>query len=263
MARRNWERNELLLALNLYCKLQFGQYHAGNPQIVQLAHFINRTPGAVAMKLVNFASFDPFHQQRGITGLQNTSKADREIWDEFYNNWTALGIESELAYLKLAQSGVSEEESVVVDPLIANALSKAAAQGTEIERRVKTRIGQSFFRTVILTSYNQQCCVCALPVPEMLIASHIVPWRDAKNQRLNPHNGLCLCALHDSGFDRGFVTVGEDYEFIVGERLNSYLPDVAIETYFIAHRGKQIQLPDKFVPDQEFLSTHREKYFIG
>src|SRR5690606_22149834 len=35
MARRNWQRHELLLALNLYCKLPFGQYHGRNPEIMR------------------------------------------------------------------------------------------------------------------------------------------------------------------------------------------------------------------------------------
>lgn len=73
MIRKNWQRDELLLALNLYCKLPFGQYHNRNPEIIQLAGFVNRSPDAVAMKLSNFASFDPYHQARGIKGLANAS----------------------------------------------------------------------------------------------------------------------------------------------------------------------------------------------
>lgn len=258
MGRRNWQRHELLLALNLYCKLPFGQYHGRNPEIVRLATVIDRTPNAVAMKLSNFASLDPYHQQRGISGLSNTSQADRAIWDEFQQNWTALAIESELAYLELVSSDREEniteawEEPNLVD-----------VEVTEAERQVTVRVGQSFFRRVILTSYHQQCCVCGMPVPDMLIASHIIPWRDAKQHRLNPHNGLCLCALHDRGFDRGFVTVGEDYEVIVGNELQLYLPNQAVDNHFKSYHGKLIQLPDKFIPQQELLAVHRENYFRG
>ena len=78
---------------------------------------------------------------------------------------------------------------------------------------------------------------------DFLIASHIIPWHDAKQHRLNPHNGLCLCALHDRGFDRGFMTVGEDYELIVGNELRQYLPNQAVELHFQSHHGQSIQLP--------------------
>lgn len=258
MARRNWQRHELLLALNLYCKLPFGQYHGRNPDIMRLASVIDRTPNAVPMKMSNFASLDPFHQQRGISGLINVGKADREIWDEFHQNWTMLAIESELAYLEMT----TDDTSLITDTLIAS-YDESAEQATETERQIKVRVGQSFFRRVILTSYHQQCCICGLPVPEMLIASHIVPWRDANHHRLNPHNGLCLCALHDRGFDRGFVTVDDDYELIVGDELRQYLPNDAVETYFKSYHGKPIQLPDKFIPQQELLAVHRENYFKG
>ena len=253
MSRRNWDRNELLLALNLYCKLPFGQYHGRNPEIVRLAEFINRTPNAVAMKLSNFASLDPYHKQRGVSGLANISKADLAIWEEFHNDWTALAIESEQIYLDMVSTNTAD--------IYLSAIT--SQQNTEAISRVKVRIGQSFFRTVILASYRQRCCVCGLPVPDMLVASHIVPWRDAERQRLNPYNGLCLCALHDRGFDRGFMTISTDYTIIISSGFDQYLPNNAIEMHFEAYRGQQIQLPDKFIPDQQLLAIHRENYFKG
>jgi putative restriction endonuclease len=69
MAYNLWTREELILALNLYLQLLFGKLHSKTPEIVHLADVIGRTPGSVAMRLNNFASVDPYHQQRGITGL--------------------------------------------------------------------------------------------------------------------------------------------------------------------------------------------------
>ncbi len=77
--QRLWSREELILAVNLYCKLPFGKLHQGNPEIVKLAELIDRTPGSVAYKLVNFASLDPSLQERGIKGASNSSKLDREV----------------------------------------------------------------------------------------------------------------------------------------------------------------------------------------
>lgn len=256
MSRRNWQRNELLLALNLYCKLPFGRYHGRNPEIIRLAEFINRTPDAVAMKLSNFASLDPYHQQRGVAGLANTSKADLAVWEEFHSNWTSLATESEQIYLGMTSANIADTSTMELSAITGN-------EDTEATRQIKVRIGQSFFRTVILTSYHQRCCICGLPVPDMLIASHIVPWRDAEKQRLNPHNGLCLCALHDRGFDRGFMTISADYTIIIGSGFDQYLPNEAIQIHFAAYHGQEIQLPDKFIPDQNLLSIHRENYFKG
>ena len=66
---RPWSRDELVVAMNLYCKLPFGQLHERNPVIIKLAEQIGRTSGSVAMKLCNFASLDPVQQARGIKGL--------------------------------------------------------------------------------------------------------------------------------------------------------------------------------------------------
>ena len=76
-------------------KLPFGKMHSRNPKIIKLAKLIGRTPGSVAFKLVNFASLDPSLSARGIKGARNSSKLDRVIWDEFYNNWEQLAFESE------------------------------------------------------------------------------------------------------------------------------------------------------------------------
>lgn len=66
--QRLWTREELILAINLYCKIPFGKLHRNNPDIIKLAKLIDRTPNTVSYKLVNFASFDPSLEARGIKG---------------------------------------------------------------------------------------------------------------------------------------------------------------------------------------------------
>ena len=78
--QRLWTRNELLLAINLYCKLTFGQLHKGNPAIIELAGLVGRTPSSVTLKLVNFASLDPSLDR---AGMSNASHLDRQVWQEF------------------------------------------------------------------------------------------------------------------------------------------------------------------------------------
>jgi len=68
--RKRWTREELLVALNLYHKLTFGQLHFRNPAIIALAEKLGRSAGSLAMKLNNFASLDPVQQLRGIKGFE-------------------------------------------------------------------------------------------------------------------------------------------------------------------------------------------------
>jgi putative restriction endonuclease len=90
--RKPWTRDELILAINLYCKIPFGKIHIHNPQIIKLAEYLDRTPGSVSYKLANFASIDPSLDRKGAS---NVSKLDREIWGEFFNDWEKMAFESE------------------------------------------------------------------------------------------------------------------------------------------------------------------------
>ena len=114
---RSWTHEELLIVCNLYFTLPFGQMHARNPIVVRLARALNRTPGSVAMKLVNFASLDPVHQARGVLGLRGVSRADRETWEEFRKNWSATAYESEKQLRNLlspATPASKEEERALI-----------------------------------------------------------------------------------------------------------------------------------------------------
>ena len=54
------------------------------------------------------------------------------------------------------------------------------------------------------------CALTGLAIPEMLIASHIKPWRESSNEeRLDPMNGLLLAAHADKLFDRFLMSFEE------------------------------------------------------
>lgn len=54
-----WSREETILALDLYLKINFSKIGKDNVEIIRLANLIGRTPSSVAMKICNIASFDP------------------------------------------------------------------------------------------------------------------------------------------------------------------------------------------------------------
>ena len=88
MAYRSiWTREELLVAFALYCRLPFGRLHSKNPEIVEVAAAIGRTPSALAMKLTNIASLDPAIISTGRSGLSGASANDREMWNEMQRDW--------------------------------------------------------------------------------------------------------------------------------------------------------------------------------
>ncbi len=276
MPRRNWTRHELIAAFNLYCKLRFGQCHARNPQIIDLAGVIARTPDAVAMKLCNFASFDPAHKRRGVKGFGNASRADKDIWDEFNSDWNRLAVESERAFQELLGEKTGEltddfsgDWAAVlgaVDERVDSAKPKptppkAPIGPTETQRLVDVRLGQSFFRSTILASFGGVCCICGLKCRPLLIASHIVPWAARPELRLDPRNGLCLCAMHDKAFDRGLIGVDDDSRIVISGLLGEHAANGVIVAMFTDFRNKPIQLPEKFMPAAEHFEYHRANVF--
>ena len=254
MKHLNWTREELILAFNLYCKIPFGTMHSKNPKVIELSNIIGRSPNAVALKLSNFASFDPHLKSRGIKGMRNAGKKDEEIWHEFTNNWDDLIYESEklLAKLKNIDMGAVVDEQNSETNLI----------GEDRNRTVKTRINQSFFRQMILNNYKCRCAICNLNIQELLIAGHIVPWSLEKKERLNPQNGICLCSLHDKAFDRGLIGIDTDYKVVISEKLSHMEKERYFEGYFGNFENKQINLPEKFLPLFEFLNFHLDNIFI-
>ena len=86
MARRNWTREETILAMDLYTRIPFSQIGKNNQEIIQLSHIINRTPDALALKMANLAHYDSELQARKVSGMSHTSKLDKIIYDEYSNN---------------------------------------------------------------------------------------------------------------------------------------------------------------------------------
>ena len=257
MSSDRWTKTQLKLAFHLYCQLPFGKLYSKNPEIIELSKLIGRTPSAVAMKLVNFASLDPAITSTGRSGLGNASALDREVWGEFHADWESLALECQQLRDQLGNAGeipdADAEDSLLVPD-----------DFTGETRRVVTeqRIKQHFFRRAVLSSYRGRCCMSGLSEPRLLIASHIVPWSKDKANRLNPSNGLCLSALHDKAFDKGMLTLDDDFRVVLAPRIvRSDEPFIRDVLQPLA--GKQIGLPERFVPDRSFLATHRELVFVA
>lgn len=83
MAQRLWSREEYILALDLYFRIPFGQFHKNTPDVQKLAELINRTSSSVAMRLCNYVSCDPAMKAAGIEGLTAGVKTCMPYWIEF------------------------------------------------------------------------------------------------------------------------------------------------------------------------------------
>lgn len=247
--RMAWSRDHLVVVCGLYFTLPFGQMHSRNPRIIELARQLGRTPSSVAMKLTNFASLDSAHKARGVKGLAGHSRLDEEVWQEFANDWRKMTVLSEekLQSLNLGEAPSSEQVT-------------ARDAVTEIMATRRMRTMQAFFRKLVLAAYDTRCCLTANPVPDLLVASHILPWSEFPSERLNPRNGLCLAAHFDRAFDRGLISFDEKLRLLVSRELKRHTANSSLRGEFISREGQPLTCPARFPPNPDFIAQHRARF---
>lgn len=252
--RKPWTRNELVLALDLYCRIPFHKVRSGHAAVVALSKKLGRTPASVSMKIGNFGAFDETLMRRNISGLTNTSQMDEEIWKEFANDWSKLAVEA--ALLENATDHIHDESIDGAD------LAEFTPPSSESEKLIvtKQRLHQSFFRAAVLSSYDTCCCVTGLSIPECLIASHIIPWRINAGLRADPRNGLCLAAHIDRLFDCGLISVDENWHLLVSPFVHQHANEANHQLIRFLE-GRPIQLPHRFKPHDEAMEYHRHYIF--
>lgn len=250
-----WSRDETILAYELYCRTPFSKISSKNPDIIDLAKLLGRTPGSVGLKMHNLAHYDPELQKRNVTAMAHGSKLDGEVFAEFSNDWSGLSYQAQIIRARMQNKDITE--IVELDDI------KEIPSGSYRDQMIRIRIGQYFFRKSVLNSYGNRCCVTGLKYPELLVASHIKPWNvsNERTERTNPCNGLCLNSFHDKAFDRGIITIDKNYRIIVSDKIRKAEMDNETREWFLGYDRRQIMLPDKFLPGREFIEYHNDVIF--
>lgn len=249
-AVNHWPREQLLVAFTLYSQIPFGKLHSKNPDIIHYAGLIGRTPSALAMKLVNIASLDPFIIDSGRSGLKGASSADRALWLEM--NQDAEQFEQRCRQVMASLETPRQARDSDINDF----------SGKERTTIIHARIGQQLFRKRVLSAYEYRCCITELEEPSLLVASHIRPWSHAVEHRLHPSNGLCLSSLHDRAFDQGLITFNEHLEMVLSPRIKMLKSSISKEN-FAKYEGRMLRIPVDFPPDAEQLAYHRQNIFLG
>ena len=253
--RNLWTKEELILAFNLYLKIPFGKMHSSNKDIIHLANLIGRTPNSIALRLVNFASVDPVLKARGIKGMDGGTKIVKPIWDEFFHN------QEELVFL--SEKILAEKENTSIEYKYQDLLIDLKdLKGETVVREVNTRVNQCVFRQMVLSNYTTKCAITGIDLPELLLASHIIPWSKNKEHRLNPENGICLSALYDKAYDKGIIGINQNYEIILSTSLKKKKETLFFKNHFAPIENLKISEPLKYLPRKEFLEYHLDTIFL-
>ena len=124
----------------------------------------------------------------------------------------------------------------------------------------RRRLGQGTFKICVMDAYERACAVTGEHSLPVLEAAHIQAYSQAGPHEIS--NGIALRVDIHRLFDRGYVTIDEDYRFVVSNRLKEDFDNGA--EYYKRH-GQQIRLPGAAVlrPADERLAWHRERVFVG
>lgn len=250
-----WSRDEMILVFNLYLKLPYGKMDHRTPEVKKLAKLMGRTDNTIAMRLNNFAACDPKLVERGIKALGDQKKRCQPYWDEFFENQEKLVYESERI--------LSEYEDTTLDSKYQEVLKDIPQdlKGEVRIREVKTRVNQSFFREMVLANYDGKCALTGIDINTLLVASHIIPWSENENERLNPENGICLSALFDKAFDKCLISFLDDGSVLFSKRLKENVGKEYFYNYFLPIESRKLSAANKYKPSPLFLEWHRDMVF--
>ena len=254
-----WTREETLTAFVLYMHLPRGLFHARNKDIIALATAMGRKPSSVARKLSNIEHYDPNRPQE-VVGSANGSHWERDLWDEMSKKGDSLVKEAVGLYQSVMRPVVSVDYQGSRD-------MADIVEGRDIDVQSTKRLNQDYFRKSLLDLYGGRCCVTGLNVEQLLVASHIKPWRDADplTEPVNVENGLLLHSLHDAAFDRGLITLDSDYRLIMSRQLEKRINAEDNEglNWLWSTRGRRIHLPKTHRPSMDCITYHQDVVFLG
>ena len=123
-------------------------------------------------------------------------------------------------------------------------------------------IRNSVFKKEIPKIYNHTCCMSGLKVQinnghALIEACHIKPFAQAHDDTIG--NGIALCPNLHTAFDKGLITINNDYRIIVSSMF------IENDSHYSIKRldNKKIILPqnNRFHPRKEVLEWHRDMVF--
>ena len=205
--------------------------------------------------------FQEYLHPSDIDNFEWTWKKRGETWMYFFNQYGMNKIPKEdfINLIRYSEGDIDEDGyDAEAATSAAQSMQKEDYSVDDKEATTKIRAKQQAFSNKVKTNYGNKCAICSLSTRQFLIGSHIIPWKDRKDIRLDPANGICLCSLHDKAFDNGFITVDNNYKLLVSNRIKA---DQVLFKQLTIHISIKIHVPKTNPPDKVFLKYHRDNIF--
>ena len=268
--RRNWSREETMMAFALYIVLEPRECDDNGLDVQRLASFLHRTPDSVALKIWNIAAHDVNRKAQSKAGMKHGSKLDSQVWQWYAENPDAFMAEClDLLQHALLQANkrhfhpapLASDRYSPLETATRLLLDRHNPEGDERKATTIQRINQSYFRNSLLLNYQCTCCITGMQIPSMLIASHIKPWKaSTPTEKTAASNGLLLNAFHDRAFDQGLISIDDGYRIMVNHDKVRHSP--INDQWLYAFEDQRIMLPSISRPSHEFIEYHHKHIFL-
>ena len=192
---------------------------------------------------------------RGVVGLQGGSEKCRSYWEQFSEDKEGLIFECERILAQYEHTSIERKYRSILQDIPDNLVGKTR------EQIVQVRVNQSVFRQIVLANYDFKCALSGIDIPELLVASHVIPWSYNEEERMNPKNGICLSSLYDKAFDQGLISFDSSFKVLFSERLSSNVGKEYFDKYFSPIQNKSLAETKKYAINPTFLEWHRDCIF--
>ena len=181
----------------------------------------------------------------------------RRLLLERYFPGTAYLLEHKKSYSDELKTEILYEPGINYARKIIPHFERLTQQELEEEVIVRSHI----FKRAVLEQYAGQCAISRLSVDvphavSMVDACHIIPFVESYDDTIT--NGIALSPTFHRAFDRGLITISDNYTVLLHPKVKDLSPAKEIERFI----NQEIKLPldSRFYPNQEKLKSHRTRF---
>lgn len=198
--------------------------------------------------------FDDPILQSDLEDFEWTFKKRGNTWEHFFQQYGMNEI-NQTDFIALLKMGLENQSYVLNVPFVEDNLNYRVE-----DKRANVKIrgkDQRDFSLQVKLNYQYRCAISGITSKEFLIASHIIPWALDWDNRKNPFNSICLSSLLDAAFDKGYITIDQQYRVVISNKAKE---DKALFNYLKQYEGKKLEVPKQYLPKQDFLEWHRNRF---
>jgi len=192
--------------------------------------------------------------QSDLEDFEWTFKKRGNTWEHFFQQYGMNEI-NQTDFIALLKIGLKNQ----LDALDMSSVEEDIDYRVE-DKRANVKIrgkDQRDFSLQVKLNYQYRCAISGITSKEFLIASHIIPWAVDWDNRKNPFNGICLSSLLDAAFDKGYITIDQYYRVVISDKVKE---DKVLFEYLKQYEGKKLEVPKQYLPKQDFLEWHRNRF---